>query len=215
METFNDTRVLSPNPYFSQVASEARINKAAEALKANGIEAIVVQTGEEAKAKVLELLPEGAEIYNTTSRTLDTIGLASDIEQSGTYQAVRPRLWQFDRTTQANEARKFGAAPDYVVGSVHAITEQGQAIIASLSGSQIGVYASGGGTVIWVVGAQKIVRDLEEGLRRIEEYSYPLEDARAREAYGIGSGINKVLIVNREFRPGRITAILVKENLGF
>jgi LUD domain len=98
---------------------------------------------------------------------------------------------------------------------VHALTEQGQAIVASASGSQIGVYASGGGTVIWVVGAQKIVRDLEEGLRRIEEYSYPLEDARAREAYGIGSGINKVLIVNREFRPGRITAILVKENLGF
>ena len=144
METLSNTRVLSPNPYFSQVASEARINTAAEALKANGIEAIVVQTGEEARAKVLELLPKGAEVYNSTSRTLDTIGLASDIEQSGTYQAVRPRLWQFDRTTQANEARKFGAAPDYVVGSVHAITEQGQAIIASMSGSQIGLYASGG-----------------------------------------------------------------------
>ena len=215
METLINTRVLSPNPYFSQVASEARINKAAEALKANGIEAIVVQTGKEARTKVLELLPEGAEVFNSTSRTLDTIGLASDIEESGTYEAVRPRLWQFDRTTQANEARKFGSAPDYVVGSVHAITEQGQAIIASASGSQIGVYASGGGTVIWVVGAQKIVRDLEEGLRRIEEYSYPLEDARAREAYGIGSGINKVLIVNREFTPGRITAILVNENLGF
>ena len=90
METLDNTRVLSPNPYFSQVASKARINKAAEALKANGIEAIVVQTGEEARAKVLELLPEGAEVYNSTSRTLDTIGLASDIEQSGTYQAVRP-----------------------------------------------------------------------------------------------------------------------------
>src|SRR5213078_3658038 len=126
METLNDTRVLSPNPSFSQVASEARIHKAAAALQANGIETIVVQTGAEAQAQVLALLPAGAEVYNATSRTLDTIGLASAIEESGTYQAVRPRLWQFDRTTQANEARKFGAAPDYVVGSVHAITEQGQ-----------------------------------------------------------------------------------------
>ena len=42
METLINTPVLSPNPYFSKVASEARINKAAEALKANGIEAIVV-----------------------------------------------------------------------------------------------------------------------------------------------------------------------------
>src|SRR5438105_15308096 len=141
METLNNTRVLSPNPYFSQVASEARINKAAEALKANGIEAIVVQTGEEARAKVLELLPEGAEVYNTTSRTLDTIGLASDIEESRTYQAVRPRLWQFDRTTQADEARKFGAAPDYVLGSVHAIREQGQPIIASMASRPIARYA--------------------------------------------------------------------------
>src|SRR5439155_16986066 len=171
MEVLNNTRVLSPNPYFSQVANEARINKAAEALKANGIEAIVVQTGEEARAKVLELLPEGAEVFNSTSRTLDTLGLASDIEESGTYEAVRPRLWQFDRTTQANEARKFGAAPDYGVGSVHAITEQGQAIIASMSGSQLGVYASGGGTIICVVGAQKLVRVIVAGHRHMEEYS--------------------------------------------
>jgi len=98
---------------------------------------------------------------------------------------------------------------------VHAVTEQGQVIVASMTGGQVGPYASGAGTVIWVVGAQKIVRDLEEGLRRIREYSYPLEDARAREAYGIASGINKVLIVNREVVPGRITVILVKEKLGF
>jgi hypothetical protein len=98
---------------------------------------------------------------------------------------------------------------------VHAVTEQGQVIVASMTGSQVGPYASGAGTVIWVVGAQKIVRDLEEGLRRVREYSYPMEDARAREAYGIGSGINKLLIVNREVVPGRISVILVKEKLGF
>jgi len=215
MESLTDTRVPRPNPSFAQVADEERIARAAEALKAHGMEAIVVETGAEARARVRELLPEGAEVFNSTSRTLETIGLATDIEESGRYRSVRARLEQLDRESEANQARKVGAAPDYIVGSVHAVTEQGQVIVASMTGGQVGPYASGAGTVIWVVGAQKIVRDLEEGLRRIREYSYPLEDARAREAYGIASGINKVLIVNREVVPGRITVILVKEKLGF
>ena len=88
-------------------------------------------------------------------------------------------------------------------------------LAASSSGSQLAPYAGGAGRVIFVVGTQKIVSDLEEGLRRIEEYAFPLEDARAMEAYGINSGINKVLIINREVVPGRITVVLVDEVLGF
>jgi hypothetical protein len=59
------------------------------------------------------------------------------------------------------------------------------------------------------------VSDLEEGLRRIDEYAFPLEDARAMEAYGIHSAVNKVLIINREINPGRITVVFVDEALGF
>ena len=86
---------------------------------------------------------------------------------------------------------------------------------ASASGSQLGPYASGAGRVILVVGTQKIVSDLEEGLRRIDEYAFPLEDARAQAAYGVHSGVNKVLIINREYMPGRITVVFVDEVLGF
>ena len=65
-----------------------------------------------------------------------------------------------------------------------------------------------------MVGAQKIVSDLNEGFRRIEEYSHPLEDARMQEAFGVHSSLNKILIINRD-TPGRITVVFVKENLGF
>jgi hypothetical protein len=47
------------------------------------------------------------------------------------------------------------------------------------------------------------------------EYCYPLEDERARRAYGVPSGVNNVLIINRVLMPQRVTAILVKEILGF
>ena len=206
---------IAPNMEFSRLASDEQIEKTVRALEANGITAIVVGTGDEARQRALELLPAGAEVYNSGSRTLEAIGLAAEIEESGRYQAIRPRLFAMDRQTQGREMRKLGASPDVVVGSVHAVTEQGQVLIASASGSQLAPYVSGAGTVIWVVGTQKLVRDLDEGLRRIEEYSYPLEDARLREVYGMSSAVAKVLIVNREMRPGRATMVLIKENLGF
>ena len=86
---------------------------------------------------------------------------------------------------------------------------------ASMSGSQLGPYVAGAGRVILVVGTQKIVSNLEEGLRRIYDYSFPLEDARAQAAYGIHSAVNKIVIINREIVPDRITVVFVDEVLGF
>src|SRR5437899_2021500 len=111
--------------------------------------------------------------------------------------------------------RRLTSAPDVMLGSVHAVTESGSLLTASASGSQLGPYVTGAGRLILVVGTQKIVSDLEEGLRRINEYVFPLEDARAQAAYGVHSGVNKVLIINRELVPGRITVVFVDEVLGF
>jgi hypothetical protein len=161
------------------------------------------------------VLPIGAEVYNNTSRTLEVIGVAEDIERSGLYQPLRPRLYQMDREMQGREMRQLAAAPDWVVGSVHAVTEDGSLLVASASGSQLGPIVSGAGHVVLVIGGQKVVPDLETGLRRLYEYCFPLEDLRAREAYGVPSGVNNVLIINKAVAPSRITAILVNKSLGF
>ena len=200
---------------FSELASDERIAAAAAALERNGVRAAVVGTGAEARALVRSLLVEGAEVFNNTSVTLETIGVAEDIERSGRYQPIRLRLYQMDREIQRDEMRRLGASPDYVVGSVHAVTEDGSLLIASASGSQLGPLVSGARHVVLVIGGQKLVTDLEAGLRRIHEYCFPLEDARARQAYGVPSGVNNILIINRVLVPGRVTAILVRERLGF
>jgi len=207
--------LLIPDPEFAAVASDQRIAAAADALERNGIRAVVVDSGAEARLQVLELLPEGAEGFNNTSRTLESIGLAEDIERSGRYQALRLRLYQMDREMQRREMRQLTSGPDYVVGSAHAVTDGGSLLIASASGSQLGPLVSGAGRVILVIGGQKIVDDVETGLRRIREYCFPLEDERARRVYGVPSGVNNVLIINRVLVPSRVTAILVKESLGF
>lgn len=204
-----------PNPEFAELASDERIDAAAAALERNGIRAVVVDSGQEARVRVRELLVDGAEVFNNTSRTLESIGVAEDIEGSGRYQALRLRLYQMDREMQRREMRQLAAAPESVVGSVHAVTDGGSLLIASASGSQLGPLVSGAAHVILVIGGQKIVADIETGLRRIREYCYPLEDERARQAYGVPSGVNNVLIINRVLVPQRVTAILVNERLGF
>jgi len=206
---------MKPNEEFGKLASEERIEKAEKALQENGFKVEVSENSQEAKKKVLELLPKGAEVFTMTSQTLEAIGLDKEINESGKYNAVRPKLFAMDRNTQAREMAKMGASPDWVVSSIHAVTEDGHLLIASNSGSQLSAEAYAGGNIIFVVGTQKIVKDTQEGLRRIYEYSYPLEDTRAQKAYGMRSNVSKILIINKEIMPERITIILVKEKLGF
>jgi len=200
---------------FSRLSSVERLNSVAQALNRNGFQAHSVETGGEARQIVASVLPEGAEVFNNTSRTLESIGVADDIERLGPYEPLRLRLFGMDREMQAREMRVLAAAPDYVVGSAHAVTEEGSLLIASASGSQLGPIVSGAAHVILVIGGQKVVADLEAGIRRIYEYSLPLEDRRARDAYGLPSGVNNILIMNKVVAPDRVTAILVHEVLGF
>jgi len=200
---------------FGTAADDASVKRATAALEANGIKVLRAANAAEARKIVLDLIPEGAQVSHGASQSLEVAGIIEAVEKSGRYQLLRPRLRSMDRTTQADEIRRLGAAPDVMLGSVHAVTETGSLIAASMGGSQLGPYVSGAGRVILVVGTQKIVSDLEEGLRRVNDYAFLLEDARAQLAYGIHSAVNKVLIINREVVPGRITVVFVDEVLGF
>ena len=200
---------------FAAVASDARVTRTAAALEANGISVLRAANAAEAKRIVLGLVPAGSQVHHAASQTLEVSRIVEEIERPGQYQALRPRISSMDRKTQADDIRRLTSSPDVMLGSVHAVTETGSLVTASASGSQLGPYAAGAGKVILVVGTQKIVSDLEEALLRIDEYAFPLEDARAQAAYGMHSGVNKVLIVNREWMPGRTTVVLVDEALGF
>src|SRR4029077_10025247 len=174
-----------------------------EALRSHNIEAIVVDTGAEAKDIVLSLVPEGAEVHSGKSKTLEDVGLYAEFMESGRYDAIRPRLATMDRATQGSEIRKLVATPDFILGSVAAITEDGMLVAASATGSQLGAYASGAGRVILVIGSQKIVPDLDAAMRRIQEVVFPWENARVRERMGVDTMLAKVLVILGEWQPGR------------
>jgi L-lactate utilization protein LutC len=203
-----------PNLDFERPADSARLERTAAALTARGFNARVADSGEHARELVLEAIPEGSEVHLALSETLRAIGIAEEIDESGRYDSIRARLSALDRETQGREMRKLGAAPDYIVGSAHAITDDGQIVVGSGSGSQLGAYAYAGGNVILVVGHQKLVSDLDEGLRRVREYSLPREYLRMQDAGYPGSLLAKTLIIHHE-PSARISVILVPETLGF
>jgi len=193
------------------------LQKTVETLAENGINAEIVKTGGEAKQKVLSLIPPGAEVMNMTSVTLQTLGIAKEITESGKFDSVRNKLMAMNRKTDNLKMQKLGAAPEWVVGSAHAVTQDGKVLVASNTGSQLPAYVYGSSHVIWVVGAQKVVKNVDEGIKRIYEYILPLESERLNKAYSIdtGSFVSKLLIVNREIVKGRISMFIVKEVLGF
>jgi len=199
---------------YAAQASTDELDALAKRLRERNFEALVVETAAEARQAVLDRIPDGVTIHSGKSKTLDDLGISQDLMDSDRYEFVRKRLYKMDRQTQAREIRQLGSAPDLMLGSVNAITKDGQLVASSATGSQLGPYASGAGQLILVVGSQKIVKDLDEALARIRDYVQPYEDKRLREQAGIGTILARVLILERDFRPGRTTIVLVREAVG-
>ncbi|MGW3768223.1 LUD domain-containing protein [Actinomadura verrucosospora] len=204
-----------PAPPFSEAAPVRRLERAAAALTAHGFTVEILDDAAAARTRVRELIPEGAGVFTAASETLRLSGIDEDINGSGRYDAVKPRILAMDRATRTDEIRRLCAAPDVVVGSVHAVTETGSLVVASGSGSQLPGYSGGAARAIWIAGAQKVVPDLSTALRRVEDHCLPLENARALKAYGTPSAVNRLLILNAEYRPGRGTVLLLRETIGF
>jgi hypothetical protein len=200
---------------WNNLAPKPVVERTISVLKEHGINALYAENGEEARKLFLSILPEGARVMNMTSMTLTAMDLDKEVNESGRYKSIRKKLVGMDRATQNEEMQMLGAAPPWVVGSVHAVTETGELLIASKTGSQLGAYAYGSSHVLWVAGTQKIVRDREHGFKRIYEWCLPHEEERARQAYGTGSSVNKILIVHEEVEKDRLNLILVNEVLGF
>jgi L-lactate utilization protein LutC len=203
-----------PNLEFDKPAGRDRLERAEAGLTSRGFLAQIADNRDHARQLALELIPEGAEVHVALSETLNELGITAEIDESGRYESIRAKLAAMDRATQTREMAKLGAAPDYMLGSAHAVTEGGEVVVGSGSGSQLGAYAYAGGHVVLIIGHQKIVRDLDEGLRRVREYSLPLEFARMQKLGYPGSMLAKTLIIHNE-PSGRISVILVPETLGF
>lgn len=203
---------------YTKIASQETIDATVAALKERGVEAIVVATKEEALAKIKEFIPQNASVMNGASKTLEAIGFIEYLKSGahGWNNLHAGIVAETDKVKQT-ALRKQAALSDFYLGSVHAVAQTGEFVIASASGSQLAHVVFTSPNLIFVVGTQKIVSTLAEARARVEQYVFPLEDQRMKSVGAPGSVFAKEFIFHREpAAMGRkVRMILVNETLGF
>jgi acyl-CoA hydrolase len=198
---------------FDVLPDEPTITATVSALESHGFTVEVVDDLAAARKAVLARIPHGARVWRNTSITVDEAGISAEIDSpNGPYESVR--LQMSAQNFASRQMKELAAAPDYALGSVHAITADGELLIGSASGSQFATVAWGADHVVLVAGLQKVVPDLETARRRVREHSLPLENLRAQEAYGQDSRLNKTLEIYGEM-PGRIHLVLIRQVIGY
>ncbi len=199
---------------FTALPDEGTLAETVRALEARGFSVEVVDDLDAARERVLDRIPEGSSVMINTSVTLQSTGIAQAVDDGERYESARTKVLALDHATQQQEMKAIAGQPAFSLGSVHAITRDGRLVIASALGSQLASYAWGAAQVIFVVGAQKLVPDLEAAHERIHEHSLELENARTREVYGVNSRVGKILEIHEE-DPGRIHVVLIRAVVGF
>lgn len=204
---------------YTRPASPEQIQTTLGALNARGISAELVNTAADALERVKALIPAGASVMTAGSATLQHIGLeAMLIAKAHPWVNLKDSILAEKDPAAQKQLRLQSVLAPYYLGSVQAIAQTGEIVVASGSGSQLPSYAFSSSNVIWVAGVQKIVPTLEDALRRVREYSLPQEDARMKSMGYPGSMLAKILIVEKEppfaYSGRKVNLILVNEPVG-
>lgn len=205
---------MSSQPTYSPATAES-ISRTIEALAARNVDAVLVESREAALARLKELVPEGCEVFVSTSETLDTIGYTEYMDGNDRYVNLHDRMLAQPDAAAQREFRRTTTTADYFVGSVQAIAETGEIVVASGSGSQIGAFAYGARRVIMVAGTQKICSTLAEAEARTRGYTLEMHDRWLEGRGGSAAPIGKFMVMEHEPVVGRITMILIPESLGW
>ena len=203
---------------FNTLATQETVQKTINSLKERNVEAFVVQNKTEALEKIKELIPQGVSVMNGASRTLEQVGFVEYLKSgehpwNNLHAAI---VAETDPATQM-QLRKQAVLSDYYLGSVHAVAETGEFIIASNTGSQLPHIVFTSPHLIFVVSTKKIVPTLSDAFTRLEDHIIPLEDENMKQKYGFGTSLNKIVVFRKE-NPmmGRtVQMIFVNEDLGF
>jgi hypothetical protein len=207
---------VSADESHDRLPDEETVRETVENLETRGFDVVVADTAEEALDEVVSRIPDGVSVMNGHSTTLEEIGFVEHLNEGDhDWENLAGQVWGIDDDAERRQFRREAQAADYFLGSVNAIAGTGELVAADASGSRIGAYPFAAGNLLLVSGVNKIVDDLDAAFERIDEFAYPLEDARAQDAYGVGSVVAKQLVYRHENEAGRTTVVLVRENLGY
>lgn len=193
-------------------------------LELRKMEGYYCETKEEAKEKFLELVgSDKKSICYGGSMTLDELGLKEAVEAAG-HDLIRRENYKTPEEKKECAAKQVTA--DVFMTSTNAITLDGELVNVDGAGNRVCFLIYGPETVIVVAGMNKVVTDVESGIKRIRDFAAPPNTVRlncdtpcaktGRCADCINDTICCTTVVTRVSRvPGRIKVILVGEELGY
>jgi hypothetical protein len=204
------------------------INELISNWQRRNITGVYCDNKDQAHKIILESIPENASVGFCGSQTLEQLEIIEMMESRGNkvFDQYDPNLSR----DESMKIRKLGAQADYYLASANAISQNGELVFFSAYGHRIAGIADAK-KVIVVCGINKITPDLQEALKRARNYATPLNCKRLRwdtPCFKDGICHNEeclapefnrmccqVLIVESEVTGGRMTVVIVGEELGF
>lgn len=201
---------------WNRIPAPDSVEETVKSVEKRGITVIQAASGEEALAVIKTLIPHNTEVMAGSSTTLIEIGFEEYLAggKSG-WNLLHARINAENDAAKRAELRRKSVTADYFISGANALARTGEIVACDASGSRVGAWPVAAGHLIIVMGTNKIVPSLEDAFRRVKLYTYPLENAQARKAYGTPSVLGKWVILSHEKVEGRVTLILVHEALGY
>ncbi|MEN6516936.1 MAG: lactate utilization protein [Methanospirillum sp.] len=201
---------------WSRVPDEATIDRTVGAIEARNVRVVRTATADGARQTLLDLIPEGAEVMNGSSTTLNEIGYEQLLKENSKGWRDYHAVITAENDDQKREAlRRRGVAADWFLSGVQAIAATGELVGCDKTGSRVGAWPYSAGHLVLVSGVNKIAPTLEDALARCWEYALPVEQQRAKRVYGTSSEIGNIVILEKEMARDRVTLILIGESLGY
>jgi hypothetical protein len=209
-------------------ATADRVLQLKSVLERRGIGLVYMPDGAAALRYLLEQIPRGAVVMSGASETLSRIGLEAALA-SGDYDYLRPKVKALSDPEARIRARRRASGADYFVGGINAMSLTGEIVNADGSGNRVAAYAFSAGRVFLVGGVNKIEPDLASAMNRLRNRAAVGECLRLGKktpcaltgrcdnynCHAPERQCGKVLIIENEKIPGRITVVVIDEELGY
>lgn len=201
---------------WNKLPSSDEVVTTISALQQRGITVVHAKSGQNALDILKTIVPQGAEVMDGASVTLVEIGYREFLDngQSG-WKNLREAVYAESDDAKRHELRRKSMTAQYFISGVNAIAQSGEIVACDTGGSRVGAWHFAAGHLILVSSINKIVPTLDDAMRRVQEYVYPLENIRASRKYGEPSHLGKWVILAYEEKEGRVTLVLIDESLGF
>ena len=199
--------------------------KMVKAMQRRHFDAYYCATASEAKAKVNELIPDGASVTWGGTMTVRDMDSPKMLQERDTL-----KVWDRDKVETPEEKQEMylrAFQADYYLSSANAITEDGVIVNIDGNGNRVAAITWGPQHVIFVVGMNKVAQDPEAALKRARSTAAPINAARfdiqtpcqldgqCHNCNSPQSICNYIHFLRNSSKPGRIIVILVGENLGY